>query len=339
MPAQHYTAVGRLCCRLVIILGLAAVIPVHAASLQDSQELIQLLGIAQRDIESLDHGKTVFFEVAEGNEKELSAGVAIYLPATPAKIMQFIKQKGLEAIDTDITARGAIPLQATPESFKRFGFKAGTDEAKNLLQAKPGSRFNLSTEEFKMLRDAGPSQPDAAVQAYRKILLQRFHEYRKSGLNGIASYDRGGGAEANPAGELRSAALADKVLARYFPALYQAWLNYPAALPAGADERFFWLNRKVEGRPTAILRHRIMLTAGVAEVILARQFYVGHSYNSNQLSIICLPYRDGSLLFYANRSFTDRVAGIGSSLKRSIGRERMQREIIKQLTRLHKAFK
>lgn len=129
------------------------------------------------------------------------------------------------------------------------------------------------------------------------------------------------------------------MLARYFPELYKAWLNYPAALPAGAEETFFWRNRQVESRPTAILVHRIMLTTNAGELILTRQFYAGHSYNSNQLTIACLPYRDGSLVFYANRTFTDQVAGFGSSLKHSIGGEQARSEMTKLLKNMHKSLK
>jgi hypothetical protein len=50
-------------------------------------------------------------------------------------------------------------------------------------------------------------------------------------------------------------------------------------LPAGAEEKFFWLNREVQSRPTAILVHRVMLSMDTGEVILSRQFYAGHSYN------------------------------------------------------------
>lgn len=325
--------------RMFLALTLGVTFPVHAANMPDPQELIQLLGIQQQDVAGLEQGEAVSFNVVESNEKELAAGVAIYVPAAPSKIIGFIKNKGLASIDTEITAQGAIPVQATLDAFKGFGFKAGTDDATNFLQATPGSQFNLSTQEFQALQATSPGQPDAASQAYRKILLQRWQAYRQSGLKGIATYDRGDGTEANPGGELRTATLDSKVLARYFPALYKAWLNYPAAFPAGADERFFWLNRQVEGRPTAILGHRVMLTEGDGEVILSRQFYVGHSYNSNQLSVACLPYRDGSLLFYANRNFTDQVAGFGSSLKHSIGRDQMRSEIVSRLKNLRKALK
>ncbi|MGR8999258.1 MAG: hypothetical protein ACU88J_09455 [Gammaproteobacteria bacterium] len=339
MSDQNKTAITKLYHRIILIMGLFSIIPVHAANLPDAQELMQLLDIEQKELASLDQGKIVYFDVAEGDEKELAAGVVIYLPALPSKVMRFFKNKGPASIDTDVTAQGNIPLQAELDSFNGFNIKAGGDEAVNFLQARPGNQFNLSTEEFQSLQFAGYAQSDPALQAYRKILLERWQAYRKNGLKGIPTYDRGNGTEADPGGELRTATLDSKLLVRYFPELYKAWLNYPIALPAGADEQFFWVNRIVEGRPTAILGHRVMLSTGAGEVILSRQFYVGHSYNSNQLSVACLPYRDGSLLFFANRSFTDQVAGIGSSLKHSIGREQMKNAIIKQLTNLRKALK
>ncbi len=324
---------------MIFILALIGSFPVFAISLPDSQELIQQLGIQQQDVAKLNQGEVVFFNVAEGDEKELAAGAAMYFPAAPSKMVGIIKSKGLVSIDTEVAKEGVIPLQATLDAFKGFSFKAGSDEAANFLAATPGSKFNLSTEEFQVLKATSSTQPDTSSQAYRKILLQRWQAYRKNGLKGIQTYDRGNGAEANPGGELRTATLNSKVLARYFPELYKAWLNYPAALPAGAEETFFWRNRQVESRPTAILVHRIMLTTNAGELIISRQFYAGHSYNSNQLTIACLPYRDGSLVFYANRTFTDQVAGFGSSLKHSVGGEQARSEMNKLLKNMHTFLK
>ncbi|MCK9620345.1 MAG: hypothetical protein M0R47_07400 [Methylobacter sp.] len=53
---------------------------------------------------NLDQGKIISFDVTEGDEKELVASLVIYLPATPSKIIQFINEKGLEDIDTDVIA-------------------------------------------------------------------------------------------------------------------------------------------------------------------------------------------------------------------------------------------
>ena len=325
--------------KMLIALTLSVTFPVFAANLPDSEGLIQQLGIQQQDVVKLNQGDVVFFNVAEGDEKELAAGAAMYFPAAPSKMIGLIKNKGLASIDTEVIAEGAIPSQATLDAFKGFSFKAGSDEAASFLAAKPGSQFNLSTEEFQALQATSSAQPDAASQAYRKILLQRWQAYRKNGLKGVATYDRGNGTEANPGGELRTATQNSKILARYFPELYKAWLNYPSALPAGAEETFFWRNRNVESRPTAILVHRVMLSSDAGELILSRQFYAGHSYNSNQLTIACLPYLDGSLVIYTNRTFTDQVAGFGSSLKHSVGGQQARGEMTKMLKNARKALK
>jgi hypothetical protein len=323
---------------MIFMLALSGNFSVFAANMPDSQELIQQLGIQQQDLASLNQGEMVFFKVAESDEKELAVGAAIYLPAPPSKIIGFIKNKGLASIDTAVTARGTIPTRATMNTFKGFGFSAGQDEAASFLAATAGSQFNLSSQEFQTIKAANSGQTDAASQTYRKILLQRWQAYRKKGLKGIATYDRGDGKEANPGEELRKATQDSKVLTQYFPELYKALLNYPSPLPAGAEEKFFWLNREVQSRPTAILVHRVMLRMGTGELILSRQFYAGHSYNSNQLTVVCLPYRDGSLVFYMNRTFTDQVAGSGGSLKHSIGNEQERDEITKLLKNLRKAI-
>jgi hypothetical protein len=323
----------------IIVLLLSGNLPVFAANMPDSQELVQQLGIQQKDVDNLDRGEIVYFDVAEGDEKELAAGAAMYLPTAANKLMAYIKGKGVLSVDTELTAEGNIPLQASLDGFKGFGFKVGSDEASDFIAGKPGSQFNLSTQEFQALKAGSTAQPDAASDAYRKILLQRWQAYRSKGLKGIASYDRGNGKSANPSGELLTVTMYNKVLARYFPELHKAWFNYPVALPAGAEEQFLWRNRKVEGRPTAILTHRIMMGSSAGEIILARQFYVGHSYNSNQITIASLPYRDGVLIFFANRTFTDQVAGFGSSLKRSIGQKQARSEMTKQLKNLRKFIK
>ena len=243
----------------------------------DSQELIQQLGIQQQDIASLNQGEIVFFNVAESDEKELAVGAAIYLSAAQSKIIGFIKNKDLASIDTAVTAWGTIPTHAALNTFK--GFSAGKDEAASFLAATAGSQFNLSNQEFQTIKAENSGQTDAPSQTYRKILLQRWQAYRKKGLKGIANYDRGDGVEVNPGEELRKATQDSKVLTQYFPELYKALLNYPSPLPAGAEEKFFWLNREVQNLPTAILVHRVMLSMGTGEVILSRQFYAGHSYN------------------------------------------------------------
>ena len=248
-----------------------------------------------------------------------------------------IKAGYLESIDTDIIAYGYLPESARVADLNGLVFsKKQEDEAESFLQAEAGDEFNLSSEEFQSLRHIegnGKELRVTAAQQYRAFLLQRLQAYKRDGLRGVAPYDRDG-SQSDAASELHEFAISNSVLAQYFPDLYVAWLNYPAKLPKDTEEKYLWFNLRVEDRPTPILTHRIMQTTPKGVVVLARQFYVGHSYNASQLTIGCFPYRNGVILFYARRMSTDRVAGIGSGLKHSIGRERMRGEILKRMQRL-----
>jgi hypothetical protein len=159
MSIQNKIAVKLYLQRAIFALGMAIVIPVHSANLPDSQVLLQALGIDQKEIINLEQGETISFDVAEGKENELAAGVVMYVPASPSRIIQLIQKKGLAMVDSDLLAQGTIPAQATLDAFKGFGFKAGSEDAKDFLQAEPGSEFNLSFQEFQDLQEINSTQP------------------------------------------------------------------------------------------------------------------------------------------------------------------------------------
>ena len=170
------------------------------------------------------------------------------------------------------------------------------EEAQALLDAEPGDEFNLSAHEidklktFKQTLKRTPYRAieDAAGQHFREILLQRYEAYRRGGTNAIAPYARKEGRDSKPSLELRHAANASAILSRYFPALHKAWLDYPKALPPGAGEVFPWVEKNVEGRSAAILRHRINMDWNGGVLVLTREFYAPHSYNSSQWITGCL---------------------------------------------------
>lgn len=328
--------------KFIFVQLLLASATVFAASTPAAEDVIASLALKQEQISKLDQGKIVAFKIDEATRKELAIGLVMYLPSSPAKIADFFKQGDLALVDLDITAYGEIKPGSTIDAFKGLVFTSEQrNEVQNLLAAEAGDQFNLSVEEIKSfavlkkkLTGANEADQIAGVsQHYQQILLQRWQTYRKQGLAGVASYARSGG-DAKPADELGTAATSSKLLAHLPSNLQQAWLRYPAQLPPGTEERFFWLNRQVEDRPTAILSHRIQQTNDTSSVILARQFFVGHSYNSSHLIIGCLPYRDGSIVFYAHRTSTDQVAGLGSSLKHSIGLKQMKKQMIKNFKQL-----
>src|ERR1700722_12564043 len=156
-----------------------------------------------------------------------------------------------------------------------------TSEAQYFLQASPGGRLNLSTEEINQFRKLPSGQAVSAVSAQLQAMLKaRYHAYRQSGLQGIAPYTRGGRTTASPGTEL-TLAIHESLPGERVPGFREALLNYPAdSLPA-MEHRFFWYKQTVENRPTFILADRASLRTTDAAVLTEEQFYVGHSYNSN----------------------------------------------------------
>ena len=333
---------------LVLMAVLHAQTRLHAqttAITADVNAIIATFRLDEEQIAALDQGEIVSFDVAEATQKELALGLAMYLAAPPAKLVEFFKDGDLAMIDPDVRQYGAIAPESASSAFTGFVFSPDQiDEVNDLLNAEADDQFNLSAAEirkFAALRKNHPVDDDTALaalvsQQYQQLLLQRWQAYREKGLNGIAPYARADG-ESSPTEELRQAALSSKLLAHFSPNLATAWLNYPAPLPAGTLEHFFWLNNLVDDRPTAILSHRIMLTSDTASVIVTRQFYVGHSYNSSHLIVGCLPYRDGSVIFYTHRTSTDQITGLGHALKRSIGREHKKERMTQNLEGLRAA--
>ena len=336
-------------CRLVLLSALCFAVPAPASALPEAREVLALLDISPKQLVKLERGEIISQPALESGEKELAMDAALYLPVPLAKAFDYLRRAEVEAIDSDMLAHGEIPPDAGVEAFRGFALSANqTEEVEGLLNAEPGERFNLSVEEidsFKPLREKladadGTTQAEAVSRRYQEILLHRWQAYRRGGLAGIAPYAHPAGVPpADPAAELRASADSDKALGRYYSGLKKVWLDYPSGLPASVIEQFFWLNRKVEDRPTAILGHRLVQFQADGAVIAIRHYYVGHSYNSINLVIGCLPHRDGTIIYYSQRTSTDQVAGMASGLKHSIGRERMKDQMVSRLENLRKVLK
>ena len=73
-------------------------------------------------------------------------------------------------------------------------------------------------------------------------------------------------------------------------------------------------------RVLATLAHRVLAKRDDHIVVIDHRFYVSHSLNSMQAVSVVVPAESGSIVIYANRSFTDHVAGFGSTVARGIGR-------------------
>ena len=303
----------------------------------------EVLGVLEMDkvqIAELEQGQPVGYALSEGSDDELAVGLVWYLPVALSKVAGQLRLENPDPLDVDVIAHGILTAHSgaaplTPVVLSR-------EEAPAFLDAVPGDEFNLSAHEIdqlKTFRQTLKRTPyraieDAAGEHFREILLQRYETYRHGGMNAIAPYARKESKDSKPSLELHQAANESPILSRYFPALHKVWLDYPKALPPGASEVFPWVEKKVEGRSAAILRHRINIDWNGGVLVLTREYYAPHSYNSSQWITGCLPYRDGTVIFQQVRSFTDQVAGVASDVKHIVGRALLKDKMLKSFGRL-----
>jgi hypothetical protein len=320
------------------LLGISISQPVTPAFAEPPavEAVLGVLGMDKGQIAALPQGHPIVYALSEGSNDEIAAGIAWLLPVSLAKVVEHVQLENPDPLDVDITAYGLLTERGGAASFAPVVLSGEETEA--LLDVEPGDEFNLSAPEidsFKTLKQMAPKDiEDAVLQHYREILFQRFEAYRRGGTKAIAPYVREENRDSKPSLELRQAAKASAILARYFPDLYKAWLDYPKPLPPGANEAFPWVEKKVESRPAIILRHRISMDWNGGVLVLTREFYAPHSYNSSQWITGCLAYRDGTVIFQQVRSYTDQVTGIASNVKHIFGRRLLKDKMLKSFNRL-----
>jgi hypothetical protein len=227
---------------------------------------------------------------------------------------------------------------AAEEDFKPIGYTAReSSEVQKLIDFKGGDTFNFSQDEikqFKAISQQDSDVRDKVSQVLRRILVERYRSYLTRGLGGVKRYYRSKGKHSHPERELTVAAASTKLLENHFPNFYQSLLNYPEEPGKGVKNEFCWFKNLLEDRPTFQLSHVMTDIRGHYGIVAELQFYVEHTYNSMLTIIGCVPYEGGTVVFCANRTFTVQVTGFGSSLKRSIGRRRIEDAVSSHFAKL-----
>lgn len=246
------------------------------------------------------------------------------------------RHRGGVKADPDNIGFGILKTPFDESDWKNVEFDpAEKDEINRIISAEPGSELNLSAQQFGALHESlggvKADQPEAAnavSRAYRNILIGRFNSYLEKGLNGIAPYDRGNGKTSSPAEEIRAAwEVENHFMEAHFPAFVRAFSSYPEGQPPEIRHEFRWRKQRVEGRPAFILEHS-RLQAGEGYILSTNtQFFVGHTYNSQVVAWLLLPYEGDTLVFAANSTSTDAIAGLFSGIASSVGQDRMKAEI------------
>lgn len=323
---------------MVALAGVVVLVPAAVAD-----EALDLRPSAGDQRRRLLRGEVVAYPMIETSEKELAIAVGLYVTGPVSRLRDAFGSVDESSQDAAIAGYGAIPDGAGVEAFSAIRFTAGQlGEAQELLEARPGSQWNLSRRELDAFQ-ALPSRAgreatlDVINRQYRLLLLERWRAYRSAGLTGIAPYARRGDAIADPAAQLRAAASDAAALAQAAPLLQEALLRYPTTVWPASSSRFLWVRRTLQGRSAVALAHQLVAVGPDLAVQVERHFYVGHSYDASQTISGGLPYQDGTLVFSINRVWTEQVAGIGSEMKRAIGRRQLRTETVRRLERLRAA--
>ena len=310
----------------------------------EAQDLLQI-SVDQR--RRLLRGEIISYSVTENAEREIAVGLAMIVPTQVSQIAQYLASGQIIAQDASIGEFAPVPAELPSGSMVGPGFTPGErDEALSLLEATPGTRFNLSPAEINALRTArgtvGTSSrtgaADTASETYRRLLGLRVQSYRQAGLAGIAPYARAGGAVTDPPVDLRLAVSDAERIGRAGSEFREALQRYPADQPSQLVSHVYWVKRRVQRRPLMSLLHRMVVTGEGQAIHLERYFYVGHSFNSMQALTWALAHEDGTMVFLTTRVSTDEVLGMGSQLKRSVARGQVRDEMRARLERLLSAF-
>ncbi len=307
-----------------------------------AEAVLSTLGFDAGDVRRMTDGEIVASDLEEQTKKELATVMAMVVRLPFEEVASWIRAgRALEYL-YDVEAYGFIEDREPHLSdLAEVGYEAGESrEVEKLLRVAPGSEFNLSTEEIGRFESIGrglkpsraskdPAVREAINDAYRAVLLRRLIEYRAGGIDRISPYARSRTKVASPAEELRTAVRAAGFLREQAPACYETFSAYPETSPDGRphESRFVWMKKTIESRPAFVLGHRLLRVEEDSAVLGFREIYVGHTYNSQEILLGCMRVRDGTVVFYTNRTSTDKVAGFGSDLAHAIGRDRMRRRI------------
>jgi hypothetical protein len=300
------------------------------------------LGFKPEDEEKLLSGEVISVSLPETTDKMLAEAFAIYAPMYAYNVADLALSERVFEGDTLVIASGRIdPLKIEASLSKAKFTGVDAEELKQLISFSGGEAFNLSTKEIAKLKasvTSGNTSAKALSKVYRDILAGRIKAYLKSGIQGIAPYDRGKGIETSVASDLEAMTKASH-LSRDAPGLYRSFLYYPKNQSPHLKHGFFWVKRKIQNRPAFVLEHRILEKSPAGLVILRRELFVGHSYNAAQaISGAYTISNKGMLFFSALRSTSDQLAGTTNGKRRALARKLMRDEQVTRFKSLRKRF-
>lgn len=295
-------------------------------------------GYSAQEMQQVLGGAILSKPLPEKSDKELAGVVALVFPRPIGELGNALLE-GQWLRDDKSTGPLRMWKDDQPPGAAFAAMQLGANdrvEIARFLRASADGSLNLAESEvarFRRIAAKPGAASGGAVRAVnstlRSVLEGRYDAYRKDGLRGILPYARQGKEPASP-GKSLALAIQNSIPPRE-EAFGRALLNYPADPVPDMQQRFFCYRQDIDDRPAFILSHRAGIFRERSALIAEVRYYVGHTYEGRFIASDCVAVPGGTLLFYVNRTFTDRVAGIGSGLRHGIGRKRMLDEVAANL--------
>jgi hypothetical protein len=283
------------------------------------QDFLALMKLSPAEIAQAQAGEIIEKTAKGSNERELVAVMAFMIPnVQPDDIVTRGKGGLLDQVADSTISFSILPEAPTVQDFAKLELRP--EDVSGFAKAKAGEDFNFSDAELATLHKLGPNPSAGQVkQIIDALLLGRLQAYKAKGLAGIAPYQRSDDEVRSAADDLRAASLASKGVEKIAPAAYKLLLDYPSSIPPGTQETFRWSYIDAHGEPTIVLTQNLYIPDGGVWLVVQRQFYVSGGYNCEQALAAIVPVKEGTAVFYINRTSTDQVMGFGGGAKRSIG--------------------
>ena len=319
---------------IVLFLSLA-LSPEGGRAAPEIKELLDHLAMSTAEQKLIFEGDMVSKVLEETSDSELSVGLTFVLPQSPQPLGQIFIGGSKMEMSTQIIAHGDLTPETTVSHLAGVSFRREeADEIDNYLHLGSGNILNLDGNEIAAFNGlAAKGLVDVAARGavetqLRTNLLNRFQAYRTGGLTAINPYIRDDNERYFLGSDLDRALKAFGFIKFFFPEIYQDLVRFPNSEGRTPKEKYFWVKLISDGRPNFVLSHRMVFSDSDAQILFSRHFYASNSYNGQQEAAILIPFNQGSLVYYNNRTYSDKVGGFGSGVKQAFGKKILSSSLI-----------
>ncbi len=270
-------------------------------------------------------GEIASTKVVPVSKSELAQGVACLIKGDKLDRLASVQGATWLAPERQIISSARIPNHASVTDFNAIQLQPKySDEINAYMKAKAGNQLNLSLTEISAFNALQSSEdPQLTLNGVdpliQKNLLSRYREYREQGLKNLSPYARTRGKEVQPGKQLMISLEESLALKRIYPKIYNALEQYPqASSDVVAVEDYFSYMVDLNDRPAIGLSHRLRIHAEGASFVIERGYYISHTLDTVQIVVALIPVQEGMLLIYTNRTWTEKITGLFSLIKRRI---------------------